>query len=510
MNFGKLKAFFVALMLLSSWISVSAYDFGVNGLYYRIVSFDDLTCSVVPGDKQYSGDIVIPDRVTYNNCELTVTQIDPNAFYMHKNVTSVKIGNSVTVIGSRAFAECSSLTTVEIGSSVKTIESSAFFNCDALVNVSMPNSVVDIQSLAFCSCGALRKITIPSSVTSIGERAFAGCGFLEDITLGNSLEIIGKDTFNGCTNLEKITIPNSVKTIGDNAFKDCGKLKDIDLGSSVEEIGSNAFSSCAITEIVIPKSVKSIDGGAFSACRDLKKLTIEDGETQLWLDYNYYHISSSPFEQNVIEGMFYDCPLETVYVGRDLDVYSAADTAFDDIETLTDVVIGNNVTIMNGSMFRNCTNLTNLTIGSSVAEIRQSALEGCSNIKKIQALNPIPPVINTTNQDCFSNSTFIDAIVYVPKGSLSAYQNADVWKKFWNLQETETSGIFNVNNERPQNIWVENGNIIIDKTDGNVTIYNASGEVIRTVNSKSRVEIPVHAKGVYIVKTKDNTVKVAL
>ena len=121
MNFGKLKAFFVALMLLSSWISVSAYDFGVNGLYYRIVSFDDLTCSVVPGDNQYSGDIVIPDRVTYNNRELTVTQIDPNAFYMHKNVTSVKIGNSVTVIGSRAFAECSSLTTVEIGSSVKTI-----------------------------------------------------------------------------------------------------------------------------------------------------------------------------------------------------------------------------------------------------------------------------------------------------------------------------------------------------------------------------------------------------
>ena len=184
--------------------------------------------------------------------------------------------------------------------------------------------------------------------------------------------------------------------------------------------------------------------------------------------------------------------------------------AFKDIETITDAVIGNNVTVMDGNVFRNCTYLTNLTIGSSVAEIRQSALEGCSNIKKIQALNPIPPVINTTNQDCFSNSTFIDAIVYVPKGSLSAYQNADVWKKFWNLQETETSGIFNINNDRQQNIWVENGNIIIDKTDGNVTIYNASGEVIRTVNSKSRVEIPVHAKGVYIVKTKDNTVKVAL
>ena len=496
-------------MLLTSWISVSAYDFEVNGLYYRIVSFDDLTCSVVPGDKQYSGDIVIPDMVTYNNRELTVTQIDSKAFYMHKNVTSVKIGNSVTVIGSMAFAYCSSLATVEIGSSVKTIEASAFSNCDALVSVSIPNSVVEIQGGVFSSCGALKKITIPNSVTSIGERAFAGCWLLEDITLGNSLEIIGNDTFNGC-NIEKITIPNSVKKIGDNAFKDCGNLKVIKLGNSVEEIGSGAFSLCAITEIIIPKSVKYIDRGAFSACSDLKKLTIEDGETQLSLDYNYYHMSSHAFDPNVIEGMFYECPLETVYVGRDLDVYSAADMAFDDIETLTDAIIGNNVTIMNGSMFRNCINLTNLTIGSSVAKISQSALEGCSNIKKIHTYNQIPPAIKTSNPDCFSNSTFIDAIVYVPKGSLSAYQNADVWKKFWNLQETETSGIFNVNNEHQQNIWVENGSIIIDKADGNVTIYNASGEILRTVNSSFRVEIPIHTKGVYIVKTKYKTVKVVL
>lgn len=32
--------------------------------------------------------------------------------------------------------------------------------------------------------------------------------------------------------------------------------------------------------------------------------------------------------------------------------------------------------------------------------------------------------------------------VYVPQGSLSAYQNADVWKNFWNLQEFDpTTGV---------------------------------------------------------------------
>ncbi|MDE6353770.1 MAG: hypothetical protein K2L56_01710 [Prevotella sp.] len=31
--------------------------------------------------------------------------------------------------------------------------------------------------------------------------------------------------------------------------------------------------------------------------------------------------------------------------------------------------------------------------------------------------------------------------VYVPKGSLEAYKQADVWKNFWNLQEKDLTGI---------------------------------------------------------------------
>ena len=30
--------------------------------------------------------------------------------------------------------------------------------------------------------------------------------------------------------------------------------------------------------------------------------------------------------------------------------------------------------------------------------------------------------------------------VYVPNGTLASYQNADVWKLFWNLQEKDFTG----------------------------------------------------------------------
>ena len=40
----------------------------------------------------------------------------------------------------------------------------------------------------------------------------------------------------------------------------------------------------------------------------------------------------------------------------------------------------------------------------------------------------VPPVIDA---DCFSNKTYNNATLYVPKGSLEAYRNAVGWKEFF-------------------------------------------------------------------------------
>lgn len=56
-RFGMLVA------MLLTILPISAYDFEVDGIYYEVISFSDLTCKVVSGDNEYEGDVVIPSEV---------------------------------------------------------------------------------------------------------------------------------------------------------------------------------------------------------------------------------------------------------------------------------------------------------------------------------------------------------------------------------------------------------------------------------------------------------------
>ena len=191
----KLMKTLLAVVCLLSSIGASAYDFMVDGIYYTVTSFTDMTCSVTSGDG-YTGDITIPANVTYNNVILAVTSI-----------------------GNDAFVECSGLTGVTIPSSVTSIGGFAFYECSGLTDVTIPNSVTSIGDYAFYGCSKLTSMTIPNSVTSIGGFAFSGCVGLTSMTIPNSVTSIGGAAFNECSGLTDVTIPNSVTNIGIATFR---------------------------------------------------------------------------------------------------------------------------------------------------------------------------------------------------------------------------------------------------------------------------------------------------
>ncbi len=92
---------------------------------------------------------------------------------------------------------------------------------------------------------------------------------------------------------------------------------------SVTEIGDDAFSCCAgLTSVTIPNSLTSIGNRAFGDCTSLKDLRIEDGESTLSLGYNYCSSSYTG------EGLFYDCTLETLYLGRNLSYNTGYDYGY--------------------------------------------------------------------------------------------------------------------------------------------------------------------------------------
>ena len=100
---NKLRLWLIILFsCLSSY--VHAHDFEVDGIYYNKTSYTEVSVTY-RGYYYYSytGDVVIPETVTYNSVEYSVTSIGENAFKGCSGLTSVSIPNSLTSIGKNAF-----------------------------------------------------------------------------------------------------------------------------------------------------------------------------------------------------------------------------------------------------------------------------------------------------------------------------------------------------------------------------------------------------------------------
>ena len=87
-------------------ISASAYDVVVDRIYYDISENNATVTYNYNYNYSYSGDIVIPESITFENSKYSVTSIGESAFEDCRSLTSVTIPNSVTSIGNGAFFWC--------------------------------------------------------------------------------------------------------------------------------------------------------------------------------------------------------------------------------------------------------------------------------------------------------------------------------------------------------------------------------------------------------------------
>ena len=233
------KTFFnicLTLIALCWTMAIQAQTATVDGINYNLNS--DKTAEVTKSN--VTGDIVIPEKITVDGVEYSVTSIGYQAFMECTALTSVKM-SSVTSIGSSAFQSCSNLISVSIPL-VATLFDGAFQTCTNLISVEMP-LVTAINNYAFNGCSNLTSVDMPL-VKSIGSQAFCFCSSLTsvDMPLVTSISSLA---FNGCSSLTSVDMP------------------------LVTSISSQAFCGCPITNLSLPASLTSIGNSCFTATKEI-------------------------------------------------------------------------------------------------------------------------------------------------------------------------------------------------------------------------------------------------
>ncbi len=162
-----------------------------------------------------------------------------------------------------------------------------------------------------------------------------------------------------------VVIPHSyqgkpVLGIANNAFQN-KTITSVYIGNNVTSIGSSAFYYCdSLTSVTIGNSVTSIGYFAFKYCSGLTKVNYT-GTIDSWVMIGFDGEAANP-------------------------LYYARKLYLNDVE-VTQVYL-TTATKISQYAFINLNNLTSVTIGNNVTSIGFSAFDGCSGLTSVTFLNP--------------------------------------------------------------------------------------------------------------------------
>ncbi len=424
-----MKRLFLPLMLaLLTLAQASAYTFEVDGIYYNkngtnaTVTFRDNNYN------SYSGEVIIPDTVTYDGIAYPVTAIGDGAFQNSAGLTAVTIPSAVTSIGSNAFYGCTSLDGIVIPEGLTKINERTFQNCSSLSAINIPADVTSIGYNAFANCNALTslvwdavncnsrgemttanieqvtigdgvtllpeyflfesnitEVSIPASVMTIGSYAFGWCTELQEVYIPDSITVINEHTFGACLGLKSVHLPAALTEIKRSGFERCPSLNEIVIPAGVTKLGDYVFNQCnSLTAINIPAGVTSIGYNAFANCNALKSLewnAVNCNSLGNMTTANIEHVTIGEGVTRLPSYFVFESNITEVSIPA--SVKTIGSYAFGWCTELQEVYIPDSITVINEHTFGACLGLKSAHLPAALTEIKRSGFERCPSLKEI-------------------------------------------------------------------------------------------------------------------------------
>jgi hypothetical protein len=393
---------------------VFGYDIAIEDsegkyMYYNYIE-NGTELEVTDGLFAYTGNIIIPESLIYDNKALTVTRIGDKAFY-YNDIEMITIPNTVRSIGNEAFSHCARLASVSLPNSITVIGDRAFYGCSGLTSVTLPNSLTSIGYIAFQGCRNLSSIIslmenpveikgklldstfssdvyenatllVPTGLESLYELSLGWWDFVyideykEMVSVPNSDGVLisyylnndGTELgvkANGKKYCGKLIIPEEVEyknqkfkvtSIEKKAFYGCHDLLSITIPNTVKNIGRLAFYDCSSLEsIILGNSISAVDNSAFHECNSLTSVHIS--EIEAWCNISFGNKESNP--------LYY---AHHLYLNE---------------EEVKNLIIPNTITSISPFAFYNCSDISSVFVPNSVNKIGGDAFEGCVSITSV-------------------------------------------------------------------------------------------------------------------------------
>ena len=470
-----MKKLLVSLVLSFVVLASNATNFTVDGIYYFTI--DDQRVGVrVEYDyanstyKYYTGNLVIPSTVTYNEKTYKVTYVD--LYGCEDHLTSVTLPNTLEEIAEICFSNCSQLTQITLPESLKKIGGSAFQGCDNIKEITIPASVREIGQDAFTLSG-IEKLVIKDLAAWCGvkkkggfissnTKVFLNDQEIKDLVIPDGVTIIEPNTFNRFKSIETVYIPESVDSIGDNAFQGCTditkvtahdivswcgihfgntyitqnesyiylsnpvcvsrnlyigneKLKELNIPEGVKEIGYSAFERClGITKVSLPSTLRKVGADAFYNCTDIQIVNITSLQDYCSIDFG--NPGANPFQDYMMNRAFTWMLINGQYL-RDLEVLHIPNgttevkaNAFAKVDNTGSIIIPSSVSkIGSYAFYTSVRNLHTVYIDGHIAEMGEYAFGSCPYINTIYSKD--------SNPDSIPDNAFYNNYIYNPVNS---------------------------------------------------------------------------------------------